>query len=168
MKSITAIGAAVALVAGLAMPLSALAYYPYTYFTGQNYFMGQGGFNVPQNYYGSSNCNAYYGCGTIGYNAMTGQWTQGGSSMGGYGNYGYGTMPKGYYPDMGYGVGGAYAGGGIGSYNQNSYNQNQYGYGSGCNAYVPNNVCGVIGQYSQYLPGSYGNNYGYGNSGYIY
>lgn len=153
MNFLTKLAAAAALTIILA-PATALAYYPYTYFTGTSYLsgpdymVGAGGFQTGPigmysqgaGYYGSSNCNQYYGCGTIGYNPMTGQGS------------------------------GSWAG-----------NTTGYGYGSGCNAYVPNNVCGVIGQYTQYLPGNnggygmygsmyggYGYGMGYGYSGYSY
>ncbi len=88
--SATALGLAL-----LAAPASALAYYPYTWFTGTSYLagpgfmVGMGGFSTGPvgiyssgaNYYGSSNCNDYYGGGTTNYNAMTGQFTQGGQQQ---------------------------------------------------------------------------------------
>lgn len=147
MNFVTKLATSVAIGAGVMLaPAAALAYYPYTYFTGQNYFNGGGGFYAEQpNYYGSSNCNAYYGCGSIGYNAMTGQWSNGGL-MGGGSNYGYGGY-GGY--GMGYGqIGGSYAGGGIGNYMQ----------------YIPANAR----QYVQMGYGGYGGGYGGYNNGYNY
>ena len=146
MNFVTKLGVALAVAATLAAPASALAYYPYTYFTGTNYFNAGGGFNVQQpNYYGSSNCNSIYGCGTIGYNAMTGQWSNGGLMGGyGYGGYGYGSQ-------MGYGsYSGAYANSG-----GNSFNYMQY---------VPAHVQQYVGGYGNY--GGYG--YGGGYGGYVY
>lgn len=149
MNFVTKLVTSVTLGAGVLLaPAAALAYYPYTYFTGESYFNGGGGFYVQQpNYYGSSNCNAIYGCGNIGYNAMTGQWSNGGLMGGyGYGGYGYGSQ-------MGYGSYGAnaYSGG-------NNFNYMQY---------VPANA-------RQYVQMGYGNYGGYGggfggyNNGYIY
>ncbi len=97
----------------LAAPASALAYYPYTWFTGTSYLagpgymVGMGGFSTGpvgiyssgSNYYGSSNCNDYYGCGTINYNAMTGQFIQNGQQQympTQYGNMQYGNQYGGY------------------------------------------------------------------------
>ncbi|HEY6018745.1 MAG TPA: hypothetical protein VIY48_02315 [Candidatus Paceibacterota bacterium] len=156
MTTIVKYGSALALVTMLATPLSALAFYPYTYFTGPSSFTTGGGFYAQQpNYYGSSNCNDIYGCGTIGYDAMTGQWSNGGL-MGGYTQAG---MPTGgCNPYVG-----CYSGG-YGGYN------NQAG---GCYS------CGVSqysNSYMQYVPasarqymGGYGGGYGgYGTNGYIY
>lgn len=98
---------ALASVLALAAPAAALAYYPYTYFTGTSYMtgpsymVGGGGFQTGPigiysqgaNYYGSGNCNQYYGCGSISYNPMTGQgggmWAGNSTSYGG--QYGYGS-----------------------------------------------------------------------------
>ncbi len=134
-KSISAAALGLAL---LAAPASALAYYPYTWFTGTsymvgpNYMVGGGGFTTGPigiysqgaNYYGSSNCNDYYGCGTLNYNAMSGQFTTGGQQQ--------------YQPTQ-YGS------------SQNGYNQNGY---SNWQQYVP-------AQAQQYMHGS-----GYGGYGY--
>ena len=94
----------------LAAPASALAYYPYAWFTGTSnfvgpdYFVGAGGFatgpltaySAGNNYYGSSNCTPQYGCGTTNYDAMSGQWT-GSGVQGGYGQqYGYTGQYGGY------------------------------------------------------------------------
>lgn len=154
---------ALAIVASVALaPASALAYYPYTwftgtsYYTGPDYFVGAGGFAtgpidggyVPANYYGSSNCSAQYGCGSIGYNAMTGQWTTGGQTYG-----------QQFVPQYGYNMQGAQSYGG----SNTGYNT---GYGSsGCYPYVPSSVCNTISQYGG--NSSYGYNSGY-NSGYSY
>lgn len=164
MNFVTKLATSVALAAGILLaPAAALAYYPYTYFTGTSYFTGPdyfnggGGFSTGPtgiygantDYYGSSNCSTQYGCGNIGYNAMTGQWTNGGPLMGCSGacnqnGYGYGSQ-------MGYGqFGGAYANSG----NNNFYMQ-----------YIPANVR----QYVQMGYGNYGG-YGYqgGFGGYVY
>jgi hypothetical protein len=140
---------AAALVLTSLLPTAALAYYPYTYFTGTQYytgpgyFMGGGGFStgptdmtVSQpygDYNNYSNSYSPYGPSTISYNPMTGQ-----------GNFGcnYGSCGGGY---------------GYGQSYSNSYSQSYQ-------QYVPQNVQQYLSGYNYNMSGA--NMGGYGGYGY--
>lgn len=96
-------------VLALAAPSAALAYYPYTWMTGTSYmvgpdnFVGGGGFATgpsgiysqgPNSYYGNT-CGVY-GCPSNSYNAMSGQWSNGGNNGYNYNNANYGGYSNSY------------------------------------------------------------------------